>query len=268
MPELTSTYTTPSSPSLPLLNHGQSPLSPYTSILNSTLLCSLAQAAPPITTEGVLSDITKIERIGSHSHIRGLGLSPLLEALPSSEGMVGQASARKAAGLILKMVEEGRIAGRAILMAGPVGSGKTAIAMGQYDISLISVTGVAGWTTKTGDPGWKGCLEVGSFVGSSTEGAEGREKLSSSSTPTGPALPASTLSSALVWVHPPSGTRVVHPSSEQSLVASRLGPHPLQRPAGPVERASVSSTRPQGFVPVATVPLAAHPRHTEICMGP
>jgi RuvB-like protein 2 len=79
----------------------------------------------------VLSDITKIERIGSHSHIRGLGLSPLLEPLPSSEGMVGQASARKAAGLILKMVEEGRIAGRAILMAGPVGSGKTAIAMGE-----------------------------------------------------------------------------------------------------------------------------------------
>ncbi|CED85581.1 dna helicase [Phaffia rhodozyma] len=83
-----------------------------------------------ITTPSQLSDITKIERIGSHSHIRGLGLSAQLEVLPSSEGMVGQAQARKAAGLIIKMVEEGRIAGRAILMAGPVGSGKTAIAMG------------------------------------------------------------------------------------------------------------------------------------------
>lgn len=45
--------------------------------------------------------------------------------------MVGQLQARKAAGVILKMVEEGRIAGRAVLMAGPVGSGKTAIAQGQ-----------------------------------------------------------------------------------------------------------------------------------------
>ncbi|KAL7411971.1 TIP49 C-terminus-domain-containing protein [Mrakia frigida] len=96
----------------------------------SSPLCSSLAAPIATTSGGVLSDITKIERIGSHSHIRGLGLSPLLEALPSSEGMVGQASARKAAGLILKMVEEGRIAGRAILMAGPVGSGKTAIAMG------------------------------------------------------------------------------------------------------------------------------------------
>lgn len=44
--------------------------------------------------------------------------------------MVGQIKARKAAGVILKMVQQGRIAGRAILMAGPPSSGKTAIAMG------------------------------------------------------------------------------------------------------------------------------------------
>jgi RuvB-like protein 2 len=45
--------------------------------------------------------------------------------------MVGQAKARKAAGLIVKMIQEGRIAGKAILMAGPPSSGKTAIAMGR-----------------------------------------------------------------------------------------------------------------------------------------
>lgn len=45
--------------------------------------------------------------------------------------MIGQGKARKAAGVILKMVQEGRIAGRAILMAGPPSTGKTAIAMGQ-----------------------------------------------------------------------------------------------------------------------------------------
>lgn len=45
--------------------------------------------------------------------------------------MIGQGKARKAAGVILKMVQEGRIAGRAILMAGPPSTGKTAIAMGK-----------------------------------------------------------------------------------------------------------------------------------------
>ena len=44
--------------------------------------------------------------------------------------MVGQAKARKAAGMILKMVQERRIAGRAMLFAGPPSTGKTAIALG------------------------------------------------------------------------------------------------------------------------------------------
>ena len=42
-----------------------------------------------------------------------------------SQGMVGQASARKASGIILKMIQEGKIAGRAILLAGKPGTGKT-----------------------------------------------------------------------------------------------------------------------------------------------
>jgi RuvB-like protein 2 len=49
--------------------------------------------------------------------------------------MIGQGKARKAAGIIMKMVQEGRIAGRSILMAGPPSSGKTAIAMGELSIS-------------------------------------------------------------------------------------------------------------------------------------
>lgn len=47
--------------------------------------------------------------------------------------MVGQAKARKAAGMILKMVQEGRIAGRAMLFAGPPSTGKTAIALGLFN---------------------------------------------------------------------------------------------------------------------------------------
>jgi len=77
-----------------------------------------------------VKDITRIERIGAHSHIRGLGLDDALEARAVSQGMVGQANARKAAGVILSMIRDGRIAGRAILIAGQPGTGKTAIAMG------------------------------------------------------------------------------------------------------------------------------------------
>ncbi|EXX62807.1 RuvB-like 2 [Rhizophagus irregularis] len=71
-----------------------------------------------------------MERIGAHSHIRGLGLDDSLEPRQVAQGMVGQIKARKAAGVILQMIKEGKIAGRAILMAGPPGTGKTAIAMG------------------------------------------------------------------------------------------------------------------------------------------
>lgn len=81
-----------------------------------------------------------MERIGLHSHIRGLGLDERLEPQPpaAAQGMVGQAKARKAASVILKMVQEGRIAGRAVLMAGPPSSGKTAIAMGALDSNLYT----------------------------------------------------------------------------------------------------------------------------------
>merc|ERR1719478_717383 len=77
-----------------------------------------------------IKDLTRIERIGAHSHIRGLGLDDALEARQVSQGMVGQCSARKAAGVILQMIRDGRIAGRAILIGGQPGTGKTAIAMG------------------------------------------------------------------------------------------------------------------------------------------
>jgi len=77
-----------------------------------------------------VKDMTRIERIGAHSHIRGLGLDDALEARMVSEGMVGQCNARRAAGIILKLINAGKIAGRAVLLAGQPGTGKTAIAMG------------------------------------------------------------------------------------------------------------------------------------------
>eukprot|EP00211_Chloroparvula_japonica_P002809 CAMPEP_0119134172 /NCGR_PEP_ID=MMETSP1310-20130426/15891_1 /TAXON_ID=464262 /ORGANISM="Genus nov. species nov., Strain RCC2339" /LENGTH=458 /DNA_ID=CAMNT_0007124931 /DNA_START=120 /DNA_END=1499 /DNA_ORIENTATION=+ len=75
-------------------------------------------------------DLTKVERIGAHSHIQGLGLGDGFEARESSQGLVGQTAARKSAGIIVQMIKEGQIAGRGILIAGQPGTGKTALAMG------------------------------------------------------------------------------------------------------------------------------------------
>ena len=79
-----------------------------------------------------MREITSMERIGAHSHIRGLGLDDSLDPRNVSQGMVGQKKARRAAGLILEMIKEGKIAGRALLIAGQPGTGKTAIAMGNF----------------------------------------------------------------------------------------------------------------------------------------
>jgi RuvB-like protein 2 len=83
-----------------------------------------------IQLNAVTKDTTRLERIGAHSHITGLGLNDALEASPLSQGMVGQQQARRAVGIFLKMIQEGSIGGRAILLAGPPSTGKTAIAMG------------------------------------------------------------------------------------------------------------------------------------------
>lgn len=90
-------------------------------------------ATNTITTTKVTTtttDVTGLSLIAAHSHISGLGLDDNLQPKENAQGMVGQLSARKAAGVILKMVEAGKIAGRAVLIAGPPSTGKTAIAMG------------------------------------------------------------------------------------------------------------------------------------------
>jgi len=91
-------------------------------------------------------EVTRLERIGAHSHVRGLGLNDDLEARKNSNGMVGQLAARRAAGIYCEMIKEGKIAGRAILIAGPPGTGKTAIAMGMSqtlgkDAPFVSLAG-------------------------------------------------------------------------------------------------------------------------------
>jgi len=74
-------------------------------------------------------DTVRLERIGAHSHIHGLGLNSILEATEHS-GMIGQTEARRAMGVVLKMIRAGKIGGRSVLLAGPPSTGKTALAMG------------------------------------------------------------------------------------------------------------------------------------------
>ncbi|ETS73316.1 RuvB-like helicase 2 [Pestalotiopsis fici W106-1] len=76
-------------------------------------------------------DLRGLNLIAAHSHIRGLGVdADTLEPRSNSQGLVGQEKARKAAAVILEMIKVGKIAGRAVLIAGPPSTGKTAIAMG------------------------------------------------------------------------------------------------------------------------------------------
>ena len=71
----------------------------------------------------------KTQRISAHSHVKGLGLNENGEAINAASGMVGQAQAREAAGLVVDLIKSKRMAGRAILLAGPPGTGKTAISL-------------------------------------------------------------------------------------------------------------------------------------------
>lgn len=76
-----------------------------------------------------VTSTTKSQRIAAHSHIRGLGLDENGQPLQNAAGLVGQVDAREAAGLIVEMIRSKKMAGRAVLMAGPPATGKTAIAL-------------------------------------------------------------------------------------------------------------------------------------------
>ncbi|KAI8802819.1 TIP49 C-terminus-domain-containing protein [Cladochytrium replicatum] len=72
---------------------------------------------------------TKDQRVAAHSHIRGLGLNDDGTAIPVAVGFVGQEAAREGVGIVVDLIKSKKMAGRAVLLAGAPGTGKTALAL-------------------------------------------------------------------------------------------------------------------------------------------
>ncbi|GIL89212.1 hypothetical protein Vretimale_18601 [Volvox reticuliferus] len=77
-----------------------------------------------------VSSTTKTQRVATHTHIKGLGLQDNGTALPLAAGFVGQEQAREACGVVVDMIRQKKMAGRALLLTGAPGTGKTALALG------------------------------------------------------------------------------------------------------------------------------------------
>eukprot|EP00775_Hariotina_reticulata_P013165 gene13165-13295_t len=77
-----------------------------------------------------VASTTKTQRVATHTHIKGLGLQDNGEAHPMAAGFVGQEQAREACGIVVGMIRQKKMAGRALLLTGAPGTGKTALALG------------------------------------------------------------------------------------------------------------------------------------------
>merc|ERR1711871_177562 len=73
---------------------------------------------------------TKAQRVAVHTHVKGLGLDDEGNAVQCASGLCGQEKAREAAGGVVEMIRSKKMAGRALLLVGAPGTGKTAIALG------------------------------------------------------------------------------------------------------------------------------------------
>ncbi|ESX02295.1 hypothetical protein KL918_003842 [Ogataea parapolymorpha] len=68
-------------------------------------------------------------RTATHTHIKGLGLDEYGAAKKIDGGFVGQNEAREACGIIVDLIKSKKMSGKAILLAGGPGTGKTALAL-------------------------------------------------------------------------------------------------------------------------------------------
>jgi len=77
-----------------------------------------------------VSTSAKTQRVSTHTHIKGLGLADGGVPMPMAAGFVGQELAREACGIVVDMIRQKKMAGRALLLTGAPGTGKTALALG------------------------------------------------------------------------------------------------------------------------------------------
>ncbi|KAF8970941.1 TIP49 C-terminus-domain-containing protein [Flammula alnicola] len=71
----------------------------------------------------------KSPRIAPHSHIKGLGLTSEGFAAIDGAGFIGQTNAREACGVVVDLIKSRKFSGRALLLVGAPGTGKTALAL-------------------------------------------------------------------------------------------------------------------------------------------
>lgn len=102
---------------------------------SATVAVNAVPAAAPV----------RSSRIAPHSHIKGLGLTPEGYVSGDAAGFVGQESAREvsseaqwlrsthfrlqACGVVVELIKSRKFSGRALLLAGAPGTGKTALAL-------------------------------------------------------------------------------------------------------------------------------------------
>merc|ERR1711935_97982 len=72
----------------------------------------------------------KAQRVAVHTYVKGLGLDEDGTAIQCAAGLCGQEKAREAAGVVCEMIKSKKMAGRALMLVGAPGTGKTAIALG------------------------------------------------------------------------------------------------------------------------------------------
>ena len=119
----------------------------YTSFLPLPFSLSTTAASSTPTHKQIeeVQSTSKATRVSAHTHIKGLGLdSSTGIATPVGSGLVGQEKAREACGLVVDLIRSRKMAGRALLLAGAPGTGKTALALGISQVRALSTAFLVG----------------------------------------------------------------------------------------------------------------------------